>query len=71
MLYGYRKVDDGFLIRRGLPHIQNGVAHLQRVFRLGSGEALRAVLETEIAFGLVRQLLQKLRACLLYTSRCV
>ena len=35
-----------FVVCRGLPYIQNGVAHLQRVLQLGSGEALRTVLET-------------------------
>ena len=45
-----------------LPYIQNGITYLQRVLRLRSGEALRAVLETEVTLSLVRQLLQKLRA---------
>ena len=49
-LHGARQVD---LMVCGLQsaaiRIENGVAHLKRIFRLGSGKALRAVLEAGIS----------------------
>ena len=56
MLYGYRKVDDAFVLRGRLPYIDDCVAHCESIFRLGSGEALRAVLKLEVSFCLLSQL---------------
>ena len=55
-LHGARQVDDGFAVCSRLPYVENGVAHLKRIFRLGSGKALRAVLEAVFLAGLFCQL---------------
>ena len=60
--HGHRQVDDDVVAFAGLQHVQNGVAHLQCVFRLGAGEALRGILEAEIALVFRRQLFDQLRA---------
>ena len=60
MFHRTRKVDDDFMIRGGLPYIQNGIADLQGIFHLGTGKALRTVFKGIISAGLLRKLFQKL-----------
>ena len=60
--HGYRQVDDDVVAFAGFQYVQNGVAHLQRVFRFGAGEALRGILKAEIALVFRRQLFHQLRA---------
>ena len=55
-----REVDDRLPVRSGLPYIQYGVADLQCVFRLGSGEAFGGILKPIGCAVLVCQTLQKL-----------
>ena len=59
-LHRDRQVDDHGAVRRGLHDVENGVADLDSVFRLGTGEALGAVLEQEVALVLLAQLLDEL-----------
>ena len=54
------RLDDHGAIRRGLHDVENGVADLDSVFRLGAGEALGAVLKQEVALVLLAQLLDEL-----------
>ena len=54
-----RNIDDGLVVGSGLPYVQHRVADFQRVLHLGAVETLRAVLEGEIALGLVCQTLQE------------
>ena len=61
-LDGTREVDDRFPVRGRFPDIQNRVADLQCVFRLCSGEALRAVLEPVIRAGLFGQFFEHHRS---------
>ena len=60
--HGHRQVDDDVVAFAGLQHVQNGVAHLQRVFRFGAGEALRGILKAEITLIFRCQLFHQLRA---------
>ena len=62
MLNRNRQVDDRFVICSGLPYIQNRIAHLQRILRLCSRKALRAILKLEIALCLISQFFQKCSA---------
>ena len=39
------KIDDGLVLRRGLPDIEHRLADLQRVVQLGPGKTLRRILE--------------------------
>ena len=57
MFYGYRQVDDCFLLCGWFPYIQNGVTYFQCIFRFGSGKAFRAVLEQEVSVCLISQFL--------------
>ena len=57
-----RKIDNCLPVCRRLPDIQNRVADFQRVFRLCSGKAFRAVLKTVGFVLLLCQFLQKLRS---------
>ena len=59
MLYRYRQINDGFSVGCRFPYIQNCIADFQCVFRLSSGETLRAVLKTIIRSGFLGQLLQQ------------
>ena len=61
-LYRGGQIDDGFASRLRLPHVQHGVADLQRIVHLGLGEAFRTVFKGKIPLRLLRQLFQKLRA---------
>ena len=58
-LHRYRQIDDHVIGFTGFQHIQNRVAYLQRVLRLGSGEAFGRILKTEIALILLCQTLDK------------
>ena len=58
-LHGRGNIDDRLMLRIGLPHIQHGVAHLNRVIHLRLGEALRAVFKCKIALRLIRKLFQE------------
>ena len=62
VLHGAGQVDDDFMIRGWLPYVQNGIADLQSVLHLCTGEALRAVLEGIVSVGLLGQFFQKLCA---------
>ena len=62
ILHGGGNVDDGFLLRRGFPHVQNRVAHVYRIVYFCSRETLRAVLEGKVAVRFICQLQKKLRA---------
>ena len=61
-LHRHRQVDDHGPLRRGLHHVQHRVADLHGVLRLRAGEALRAVLEEEVALVLLAQFLDELGA---------
>ena len=57
VLHGGGNVDNRLFLRRRLPYIQDGVADVHGVVHLRSREALRAVLEGEIAVRLIGELL--------------
>ena len=61
-LYRGGQIDYGLVVRIRLPYVQNRVADLQGILRLGLGEALRAILKSKVSFRLLRHLLQKIRA---------
>ena len=61
-LHRRRQVDDGLAVSRRLPYVQNGVAHFQGVFRLGTGKAFRRIFETVVGPGFVCQALEQFRA---------
>ena len=58
-LNGDRKVDDHRAVGRRLHDVQHGVADLDGIIDLGAGEALRAVLEQEVALVLLTELLDQ------------
>ena len=58
--HGDRQVDDHRAVRGGLHNVQHGVAHIHGVVHFGAGEALRAVLEQEVALVLLAELLDQL-----------
>ena len=60
--HGDRQVDDHRAVRGGLHNVQHGVAHIHGVVHFGAGEALRAVLEQEVALVLLAELLDQLGA---------
>ncbi len=60
--HGDGQVDDHRAVRGGLHYVQHGVAHIHGVVQLGAGEALRAVLEEEVALVFLAQLLDQLGA---------
>ena len=53
------QIDDGLLLRRRAPDVQHRVDHLERILRLGGGEALGRILQTVVAARPVRELFQK------------
>ena len=57
--HGDRQVDDHGPVRGGLHNVQHGVAHIHGVVHFGAGEALRAVLEQEVALVLLTELLDQ------------
>ena len=59
MFYGYRQIDDCFLVRCRFPNIQNSITYFKRIFRFGSGKAFRTVFKQEVSFCLIRQFFQK------------
>ena len=61
ILHRRRDIDDRLVVCRRLPHIQYGIADLNRIINLCPRKALRAVLEGEVPVRLSRQLKQKLR----------
>ena len=54
------QVDDHRAVGRGLHDVENGVADLNRVVRLGAGKAFGAVLKQEVTLVLLAQLLDEL-----------
>ena len=54
-----RNIDNGLMIRCGLPDIQYGVADLKSILHFGSVKALRTVFKRKIAVGLICKALQK------------
>ena len=61
-LDGHRNIDNRLALGRRTPDVENRVANLQRIFRLGSGEALRRIFESIVRPGFFRQLFEELRA---------
>ena len=59
-LDGDGQVDDHGAVGRGLHDVQHGVAHIHGVIHLSAGEAFGAVLEQEVAFVLLAELLDQL-----------
>ena len=53
-LHRGRQIDDRLALRRRLPHVEHGVADVLGEIELGSGEALRRVLERPLGVGLLR-----------------
>ena len=61
-LNGDGQIDDYLQVGSRLPDVDNGVAYLCCELRLGSGEALRGILKSEIARGLLAVFVQQLSA---------
>ena len=61
-LHRCRNIHDDLPVRSGLPYVQHGVAHIKGIVHLCAVEGLRAVLEGDVAFLALGQLLQKLGA---------
>ena len=61
-LHRHRQVDDHLVVCAWLPHIEHGVAHLERVIDFRTGKALRGVFKAVSAAVAIAQLLQQLCA---------
>ena len=65
-LNGDREIDDGLVVGRRLPDVQNSVADFECIVRLGSGEGLGRVFKPQVGIGgfleLFRQIVKQLCA---------
>lgn len=56
-----RQIDDDVVRLARLQNVENRIADLQRVFRLGARKGLRRILKAEVAFVFGRKLFDELR----------
>ena len=59
---GRGQVDDRLAVGRGLPHLEHGVADLERILGLGAREGLGAVFEAIVRARLFGELFEEFRA---------